>query len=88
MNCLQNKKATTVAPNLDLKEVAPLPEPVVEPEHIEPTEIDDQTDVLPSVEDTNPEIKTPSEQLTETEPVTRKKLIILGAEVPKAHRHV
>lgn len=75
-------ESTTIAPNLDLKEVAPLPEPVVEP---------NQT--AESIENTN---KKTQENKTEATPQdidqadtsdqqndSEKRLIILGAEVPK-----
>ncbi len=84
----------TVAPNLDLKEVAPLPEPVPEP-IIEPGEVNEQIDdgvkvpadsIMDKPTD-NEETETLSdtEQTDTDQPQTsqQKKLVILGAEVPK-----
>lgn len=80
----QNKSpdATTIAPNLDLKEVAPLPEPVPEST---PEVVDEATN-----DDVKPEDEEAKEKYTEetTEDITqenaREKLIILGSEIPES----
>ena len=79
------KQATTVAPNLDLKEVAPLPEPVVEPEQQEPKE-DHVQQEAPEAEhkDTAQESVESPKQDIKIEEAVREKLIILGAEVPES----
>ncbi len=76
-------EAATVAPNLDLKEVAPLPEPVQPSEgeqgakSLEKATIEEET-VAP-VEADKQEL---TEKIEEPEHAVRKKLVILGAEVP------
>ena len=75
-----NEKATTVAPNVDLKEVAPPPEPVVVPPK-------DDEQVSEKVEETTEEIEAetipePVPEVTDVEEPQRDKLIILGSEVP------
>jgi len=70
-------EATTVAPNLDLKEVAPLPEPVITPPETE------ETKTTPAKEE---KTEIPAEQQTTTttkvDEKERDKLIILGSEIP------
>ena len=71
----------TIAPNLDLKEVAPLPEPVEVPskENVqeEKPEITDETS-----SEKEQEIVATTGVTEEVKSVKRKKLVILGAEVP------
>ena len=71
----------TIAPNLDLKEVAPLPEPVEVPSkesvQEEKSEITDETS-----SEKEQEIVATTEVIEEAKSVKRKKLVILGAEVP------
>jgi len=79
----QNEHATEeikVAPNLDLKKVAPPPEPaVITPKEDEETETKSESN---SSEETAVEEKQyPSATAVKDKPV-RKKLVILGAEVP------
>ncbi|MDW3096234.1 MAG: succinylglutamate desuccinylase/aspartoacylase family protein [Gammaproteobacteria bacterium] len=73
-------KAATVAPNLDLKEVAPLPEPMPEsepaPEVTEDIELENNIDQLVEDKLAAPAVSAPEED-------TRDKLVILGAEVPE-----
>ena len=77
-------ETTTIAPNLDLKEVAPLPEPVLDSSR--DTEqsadnIDEQKNDKQVIKDkeTSPTIS-PEPKIEEP---LRKKLVILGAEVPE-----
>lgn len=81
----QEPEATTIAPNLDLKEVAPLPEAV--------PESDPKEQIKPSIDNNEnnsvSEDNLVSEDLA-TQPIEsdapvkeRKKLIILGAEIPE-----
>lgn len=88
-------EAPTIAPNLDLKEVAPLPEPVPEPvieSHIDSDKAEN-TDNENSNKNTTdketgtnkniqPSTDSPDHTATHDKPV-EEKLIILGAEVPK-----
>ncbi len=80
----QVAEAAAVAPNLDLKEVAPLPEPVVIPSKEEQeTEAAEKATIE---EETDAPVEAEKEKLTKTvkeaEHAVRKKLVILGAEVP------
>ncbi len=81
----EESEATTIAPNLDLKEVAPLPEPVPEPipntTNIPPTDNTNENSVSEDTQTTDQ--STPS-IATDTAEVVRKKLIILGAEIPES----
>ena len=77
-------ETTTIAPNLDLKEVAPLPEPVVEPEQ----SVDSNSATKLEAKSTDNQIvEREIEIKADTEPqdkhTTEKKLIILGSEVAK-----
>lgn len=78
-------ETTTVAPNLDLKEVAPLPEPVPEPIPNIIEESDGSAkEILPqkkneqAVDDIRKEKAEP-----ETHGIVREKLVILGSEIPE-----
>ena len=80
----QIAEAAKVAPNLDLKDVAPLPEPVVVPSEEEqeaefPEKATTEEEAVAPVE---PEAKESTETVEEPEHTVRKKLVILGAEVP------
>ena len=77
-------ETTTIAPNLDLKEVAPLPEPVVEPEQ----SVDSNSaTTLEAISTDNQIVEDEIETKADTEPqekhTAEKKLIILGSEVAK-----
>lgn len=85
----QDTKATTIAPNLDLKEVAPLPQVVIEaeptadkinaaPTDATPLSINKQT----NQNNKNTTSDTPQELTADNQINQQKKLIILGAEVP------
>ncbi|MFK8027189.1 MAG: succinylglutamate desuccinylase/aspartoacylase family protein [Gammaproteobacteria bacterium] len=80
----EEPEATTIAPNLDLKEVAPLPEPVPEPTpnttNIPPI---DSTNENSASEDTQTTDQSTPSIATDTPEIVRKKLIILGAEIPE-----
>ncbi len=77
-------EATTVAPNLDLKEVAPLPEPVAVPPNDDTDEAktDLKEDVSSSKDKIENQTDTVIEAKTTDDEVTREKLVILGAEIP------
>ena len=84
-NQSEESEATTIAPNLDLKEVAPLPEPVPEPTpnttNIPPI---DSTNENSASEDTQTTDQSTPSIATDTPEIVRKKLIILGAEIPES----
>lgn len=76
-------EATTVAPNLDLKEVAPLPEPVEVPPKDDTEE--SKTEIKKELpEDIKPElaIEKQIDTTIKVEEKVREKLVILGAEIP------
>ncbi len=80
-------EATTIAPNLDLKEVAPLPEPIPEPipDIVDEPDIDDSIEKLESQDKDEPVIKKIPEEAPalNTQEIVREKLVILGSEVPE-----
>ena len=79
----QQPEATTVAPNLDLKEVAPLPEPVVAPKQEEESAKEESATVQnEETVTTVKEIEEPIDAAEEVQAPEREKLVILGAEVP------
>jgi len=73
----ENNEEIKVAPNLDLKEVAPPPEPVVTTPKEEDTQKETKVD---SKEHAEPKVK--STEATEKTSQAIDKLVILGAEVP------
>ena len=85
-----NAKEVIVAPNLDLKDVAPVPEPVVthteeKPEHKLKQETDTDTDTeKPTTveEETDVEEKEYPSATALKDKNEREKLVILGAEIP------
>ena len=83
----QTNEEVKVAPNLDLKEVAPPPEPVVttpkedEPKEDEKAETETENESNSSEETTVEEKQYPSATAIKEKP-EREKLVILGAEVP------
>ena len=79
----QQPEATTVAPNLDLKEVAPLPEPVVAPKQEEESAKEESTTAQDEETVTIvKEIEETIEAAEEVQATEREKLVILGAVVP------
>ena len=90
-SAIVSNDAPTIAPNLDLKEVAPLPEPIV----VQEAEIEqDQSAPLSISPEESVSEETSSEQTTEqvtettdtaeqSEDVVREKLVILGSEIPE-----
>ncbi len=77
-------EATTVAPNLDLKEVAPLPEPVIDPNpesDLSAENTEKQTPDPQIIKDKD----TASTKVPEpkTEESNREKLVLLGSEIPE-----
>ena len=81
INESNQEQALTIAPDVDLEDVAPLPEPVVIPTPQE----EESITVEDNIEDTSiKDQETPTEleiEIEEAQP-GRKKLIILGAEIP------
>lgn len=79
-----------IAPNLDLKEVAPAPEPVVtKPESEEESTLREEPNTGEKSEDHSNQKTTPDAEEKETSKITsenetleREKLVLLGAEVP------
>ena len=83
----QDNEEVKVAPNLDLKEVAPLPEPVVTtpaPDETKPeTQQDTEKDVSVETEIIEDEKVYPEATAVREKP-EREKLVILGSEIPPA----
>lgn len=89
-NVSGESEAPTIAPNLDLKEVAPLPEPVLEPavapklNKVDDTKRSNKENKTDSKTEEISNSTSSSQETTSTPEIDEdKKLIILGAEVPK-----
>ncbi len=87
LEATDDNEEVKVAPNLDLKEVAPLPEPVVTTpasDEIESeTQEETEEDVSVEIESIDDEKKYPDATAVREKP-EREKLVILGSEVPPA----
>ena len=80
----EEAEATTVAPNLDLKKVAPLPEAVAESEDIKEPETNNNVENI-GIKDDEKSVKDTQQEPTQLKPqkIAREKLVILGSEIPE-----
>ena len=76
-----DSEATTIAPNLDLKEVAPLPEPVAVPPKVETKKSEAKEDPLEKNK-IESSVEKKIKPTTKSDEHIREKLVILGAEIP------